>query len=91
MFGLRPEDYAREHGRRFGDKRRKNQTVYQTKVRLPTQHRTKKKKKCSLCSEESVQRIQISETEFRELCQKHFSDWRRKDFKYSVKFERAND
>lgn len=92
MFGLTPEDYRREHGKGFGNTR-KNQRVTSVKVKLPTQFRTtkdRKQTKCSLCLEKSVQRIQISDKEFRELCQIHLSDWNRKDLKYSVKFEKAN-
>jgi hypothetical protein len=92
MFGLRPEDYAKEHGRNFGSNRRKDQRVTSVKIRLPTQYRTtkeKNQKKCSLCSGLSVQRIQISDKEFRELCKSHLADWNRKDLKYSVKFEKA--
>ncbi|UVF62210.1 hypothetical protein [Nitrososphaeria virus YSH_1032793] len=92
MFGLTPEDYAREHGKNFGSNRRKDQRVTSIKVKFPTQHKTsnnKKQKKCSLCFNDSVQRIQISDKEFRELCQIHLADWNRRNLRYSVKFEKA--
>ena len=92
MLGLTKDDYRREHGKGFGNTR-KNQRITSVKVKLPTQFRTesqKKQTKCSLCKEFSVQRIQISDKEFRELCQTHLADWKRKDLKYSVKFEKSN-
>lgn len=67
---------------------RKNQKITQTKVKLPTQLKTKKKK-CSLCSEEAIKRIQISDKEFRDLCKIHYADYQRKDMRYSAKFEKA--
>ena len=52
------KDYAREAT---------NQTVYQTKVKLPTNMRTKKIK-CSLCKNQAIQIVQISDKETRKLC-----------------------
>lgn len=87
FFPIPKKSYADD---RPTDQRRKNQRITSKKVKLPTQLRTKREK-CSLCKEDSVQKIQISDTEFRNLCSKHFADWKRKDLKYSVRFEKASE
>jgi hypothetical protein len=78
-------DYARERPK----ERKKNQKVYSTKVKLPTNMRSKKVK-CSLCKEPSIQVIQISDIETRRLCREHLADWKRKDNSHSVLFVKAS-
>ena len=66
----------------------KNQKVTSKKVRLATQD---KSRKCSLCDNIATTEIPISEKETRKLCQVHLADYKRKDFEYTVKFEKANE
>ena len=81
MSLIRASDYKRQ------EERPKNQKLVQKKVRLATQD---KSRKCSLCDQIATVEIKISDKETRKLCQKHLADYKRKDLKYSVKFERAN-
>jgi len=83
---IKKEDYARERP----TEKKKNQKVYSKKVKLPTNMRTKKVK-CSLCKEQAVQTVKISDLETRKLCKEHLSDWNREKFTYSVKFVKASE
>ena len=82
---LTKEDYANEVKKTTGTKTQK-------RVKLPTQYRTKKKTKpCSICKEPSIVKIRTSnQGETRRLCYTHYADYKRKDFDYSVRFEKAN-
>ena len=64
----------------------KNQKITSKKVKLPTQS---KSRRCSLCDEIATTEIKLNENETRKLCQTHLADYKRKDFKYSAKFEKA--
>lgn len=81
---LTKEDYANENKKTTGTKTQK-------KVKLPTEYKTKKPKPCSICKEPSIVRIRTSnQGEFRRLCYAHYADYKRKDFTYSARFEKAN-
>ena len=81
---FRPEDYAKDLEKTTGKLNHKDAV----RIRLPTQMRTKKET-CSLCKERSVIKLKVSDNETRKLCYAHYADYKRKDFDYSVRFEKA--
>ena len=86
---FRSEDYARENTNHVVKPHRGSHGGVQTapKTRLPSQLKTKT---CSLCKYPMVTLIQIGEKEFRRLCQNHYNDWKRKQFRYSANFTKAS-
>jgi hypothetical protein len=57
------------------------------KVKIPTQS---KSKPCSFCPNIAEITLTIG-NDTRKLCHKHHSDYKRREFTYSVKFEKASD
>lgn len=84
---FRPEDYAADLKKTTG----KLNHTKPKRVKLPTQYRTKKPKPCSICKEPSIVTVRTSKLgETRKLCYAHYADYKRKDFDYFVKFEKAS-
>ncbi len=91
MSLIRRDDYvqASKHNKTKSPRRASHGGVSTSKkIRLATQD---KSKQCSLCNNIATTTVQVSKKETRKLCSKHLADWKRKDFKYSVKFERGTN
>lgn len=85
MSLFRTSDFAHKEAKSHT---RKDQRVTQVKVKLPTQHKSKKRL-CRICKNPAIHTISISQKENAHLCDNHYSDWKRKNYDYSVKFEKA--
>jgi hypothetical protein len=57
------------------------------KAKLPSNLKTKT---CSFCKYPAVTTIKVGENDFRKLCQNHYNDWKRKQYRYSAIFEKAS-
>lgn len=68
-------------------KRPKNGLTVMKKTRFATQDKTKT---CSFCKMPAEIVLDLG-NDTRKLCKKHHADYKRRDFKYSVKFEKASD